>query len=93
MTRDKEKGVLMTRFDLTILSVLYDSKIDTSAKALSIGQILSLIPEKYRKSYSTIYRHLCNMTQYGYVNCGLSDGLASTYYISENGKSFCKAQI
>lgn len=82
----------MTKFGLTILMVLNDKDIDTSSKALSIGQILSLIPEKYRKSYSTTYRHLNRMTKQGYIKCGLFDGLASTYYITGIGKSFCKAQ-
>lgn len=72
--------------------VLNDAGIDTSSKALSICQILSQIPEKYRKSYSTTYRHLNSMEKQGYVKCGLFDGLASTYYISATGKSFCRAQ-
>lgn len=83
----------MTKFDLTILSVLYDNGIDTASKAISIGQILSLIPCKHRKSYSTTYRHLNNIVQQNYAKYGLIDGLASTYFISETGKSFCKAQI
>ena len=93
MTRDEEKGEKMTRFDLTILSVLYENEIDTASKALSIGQILSLIPIRHRKSYSTTYRHLNSITQQNYVKYGLIDGLASTYFISESGKSFCKAQV
>lgn len=73
----------MTKVSLTILKVLNDNEIETSSKALSVGQIISLTDEKMRKSYSTIYRHLCNMAEQGYVKCGLSDGLASTYYITE----------
>lgn len=83
----------MTKFSLTILMMLSDNEIDVSSKALSVGQILSLMEERQRKSYSTIYRHLCNMVRQGYVKCGLADGLASTYFITETGKSFCKAQI
>ena len=33
------------------------------------------------------------MEHLGYVKCGLVDGLASTYFITDSGKSFCKAQI
>ena len=83
----------MTKFGLEILMVLNDNKADSSSKALSVSQILSLINEKKRKSYSTTYRHLCNMVHLGYVKCGLVDGLASTYFITETGKSFCKAQV
>lgn len=82
----------MTKVSLTILKVLNDNEIETSSKALSVGQIISLTDEKMRKSYSTIYRHLCNMAEQGYVKCGLSDGLASTYYITESGKLFYDAQ-
>lgn len=82
----------MTKFSFAILKVLNDNNVESSSKALSVSQILSLMQEKERKSYSTTYRHLCNMARQGYVKCGLVDGLASTYYISESGKLFCKAQ-
>ena len=81
----------MTKVNLTILKVLHDNKIETSSKALSVGQIISLTDEKQRKSYSTVYRHLCSMAKQGYVKCGLIDGLASTYYITDTGQLFCKA--
>jgi len=82
----------MTKFGLVILTVLNDNSADTPSKALSVSQILELTKEKQRKSYSTTYRHLCNMEQLGYVKCGLVDGLASTYFITESGKLFCKEQ-
>lgn len=83
----------MTKFDLAILKVLNDSEVETPSKALCVSQILALMDEKQRKSYSTTYRHLLNMEQLGYVKCGLAEGLASTYLITESGKIFCKAQI
>lgn len=83
---------MMTKVSLAILKVLSDNEIQTSSKALSVSQIILLIDEKNKKSYSTIYRHLCNMTEQGYVKCGLFDGLASTYYITETGKLFYNAQ-
>lgn len=82
----------MTKVSLAILKVLSDEEITTSSKALSVSQIILLIDEKHKKSYSTIYRHLCNMAEQGYVKCGLCDGLASTYYITESGKQFYNAQ-
>ena len=82
----------MTKFSLVILNVLNDNDVETPSKALCVSQILSLMEEKQRKSYSTVYRHLCNMEYLGYVKCGLVDGLASTYMITESGKLFCKAQ-
>lgn len=82
----------MTKFSLAILNVLNDNDVETPSKALCVSQILSLMEEKQRKSYSTVYRHLCNMEHLRYVKCGLVDGLASTYFITDSGKSFCKAQ-
>jgi Transcriptional regulator len=82
----------MTKFGLVILTVLHDNSADTPSKALSICQVMEYTKEKLRKSYSTTYRHLNNMEELGYVKCGLVDGLASTYYITESGKLFCNAQ-
>lgn len=82
----------MTKFSLAILNVLNDNDVETPSKALCVSQILALMEEKQRKSYSTVYRHLCNMEHLEYVKCGLVDGLASTYMITESGKLFCKAQ-
>ncbi len=82
----------MTKFGLVILTVLNDNSADTPSKALSVSQIMELTKEKLRKSYSTTFRHLHNMEELGYVKCGLSDGLASTYLITESGKLFCNAQ-
>lgn len=82
----------MTKFSLRILTVLNDNNVETPSKALSVNQVLSLMEEKQRKSYSTTYRHLLNMTELGYLKCGLCDGLASTYFITESGKLFCNAQ-
>ena len=82
----------MTKFGLVILMVLNDNSADVPSKALSICQIRELTKEKLRKSYSTTYRHLHTMEELGYVKCGLVDGLASTFLITESGKLFCNAQ-
>ena len=82
----------MTKFSLVILTVLNKNKVETPSEALSVNQVLSLMEERQRKSYSTTYRHLCSMAQLGYLKCGLADGPASTYFITESGKSFCDAQ-
>lgn len=82
---------MMTKFSLTILMLLNDNDVGSTSKAMSVSQILTLMDDKQRKSYSTTYRHLYNMEKLGYVKCGFVDGLASTYYISDTGKMFCKA--
>lgn len=92
MTRNREVQKAMTKFGLEILMLLKCEDIVVPSKALSISEILEKIPTQKRKSYSTTYRHLQNMTEQGYIKCGLTDGLASTYFITEPGKAYCKAQ-
>lgn len=92
MTRDKEVWEVMTKFDYEILMLLNEKNVDNPLKAINISQILEDISVAKRKSYSTAYRHLQEMNKQGYVKCGLVDGLASTYYIDELGKAYCKAQ-
>lgn len=82
----------MTKFDYEILILLCNQNADDPLKAMNISQILKGMPVAKGKSYSTTYRHLLNMARQGYVECGLVDGLASTYYIDELGKAYCKAQ-
>lgn len=81
----------MTKFSLVILKVLDDNHVDTASKAFRISQILEMIPENQRKSYSTAYRHLQSLAAQGYIQCGIADSLAGTYFIVETGKSFCKS--
>ena len=81
----------MTKFSLVILTVLNDKSAKTPSSALSVSQIIELMGEKRRKSYSTTFRHLLNMAELGYVKRKLDEGLALTYFISESGKLFCKA--
>lgn len=92
MKRDKEVWKVMTKFDYEILMLLNEKNVDNPLKAINISQILEEISVAKRKSYSTTYRHLLSMSKQGYVKCGLVDGLASTYYIDELGKAYCKAQ-
>ena len=79
----------MTKFDYEILVMLCNQNVDNPLKAMNISQILEFTEK--RKSYSTTYRHLLDMAQKGYIKCGLVDGLASTYYISDFGKTCCKS--
>jgi len=82
----------VTKFSLSILAVLCSEDVTVASKSLSIPQILELMSEPQRKSYSTTYRHLLNMVKQGYVKCGLDDGAASTYYLSSSGVSFYQSQ-
>ena len=76
----------MTKFALEILDVLISNEATTAMRSMSVRQIYDAMSEKRRKSYSTIYRHLINLTEKGYVDNALDDGLSSTYIITSTGK-------
>ena len=76
----------MTKFALEILDVLITNEATTSMQSMSVRQLYDAMPEQRRKSYSTIYRHLINLTEKGYVDNALDDGLSSTYIITSTGK-------
>lgn len=76
----------MTKVSLEILDVLISNEATTAMRSMSVRQIYDAMSEKRRKSYSTIYRHLLNLTEKGYVDNALDDGLSSTYIITSTGK-------
>lgn len=76
----------MTKVSLEILDVLISNEATTAMQSMSVRQIYDAMSEKKRKSYSTIYRHLLNLTEKGYVDNALDDGLSSTYIITSTGK-------
>lgn len=76
----------MTKVGLEILDVLISNEATTAMRSMSVRQIYDAMSEKRRKSYSTIYRHLINLTEKGYVDNALDDGLSSTYIITSTGK-------
>ena len=82
----------MTKFDYEILLLMNEKNVVSPLNAMNISQILENLSTTKKKSYSTTYRHLQNMTKQGYVRCGFVDRLASTYYIDERGISYCAAQ-
>lgn len=92
MTKDREVWRGLTKFDYEILLLMNEKNVVSPLNAMNISQILENISTTKKKSYSTAYRHLQNMTKQGYVRCGFVDGLASTYYIDERGISYCAAQ-
>lgn len=81
----------MTKVSLEILDVLISNEATTAMRSMSVRQIYDAMSEKRRKSYSTIYRHLLNLTEKGYVDNALDDGLSSTYIITSTGKQLHNA--
>lgn len=77
----------MKKFDLILLTVFNEHKVINISGALSVSQLLDLLPsDEKRKSYSTVYRHLQTLQRIGYIQCGLIDGLASTWYLTSLGQ-------
>ncbi|MCC8051547.1 MAG: hypothetical protein LUI14_05870 [Lachnospiraceae bacterium] len=82
----------MTKYGVTILSVLQEENAEKPSTSMTIPQMMERMPREKRKSYPTIYRHLLEMADLGYVKPGLDDGAAATYYITPNGKRFIDSQ-
>ena len=84
-TKDKD-GDTMTKLSFLLLKVLYDNGIKNMVLALTANQVLDLMEEKPEKSETTIRRHLDSLLADGYVNTGMPDRQAATYYITDSGK-------
>lgn len=72
--------------------MLLKNNIDTPVKSYSVPNIMALLPTNQQKSYSTTYRHIKDMQSREYIQSGLDDGAASTYYITDSGKLFYQSQ-
>lgn len=83
----------MNKTALKILETLLNNSIDSPSVAININELLELMPEKQRRCYTTIYRNLQLLVVLKYVQLGYPDALSTTYFITECGKSFCKAQF
>ncbi len=81
----------MNKYDAELLKVLNDNSIYDKFTAMNISQIYDAVPVTKRKAYHTTYKHMKILEKQGYIKRGLSDSLASTYYISETGKLFCNS--
>lgn len=83
----------MKLYDLKILRVLDIEERASPEKAITILQARNALPEQARKSYMTTYRHMHKLADKGYLKCGLDDGLASTYFITDMGRTFLKITL
>ena len=82
----------ITKFTMDLLSVLYKNKINTPVKALTVPQIILLMEKNKGKSYSTTYRHLCMLEKISYLKCGFDNGIAPTYFITNEGSKFLETK-
>jgi len=70
------------------MQALNESGRDSPRSSITISATKDILPEHTRKSHITTSRHMDRLVTEGYLNRGFTDGLAATYYISDQGKEF-----
>lgn len=76
----------MTKTDFKILKVLDDKNANSAITSLSIKEIIDLLDNDKTASYQVIFHRLKFLIKDGYLNPGLKDGAASTFFFSLRGK-------
>ena len=75
---------MLNRLRFNILSVLSEGNSVGSASAMSAYELEEEMQLEYKAD--SIYKSLVTLKKFGYVDTGLKDGKANTYYITEKGK-------
>lgn len=79
----------MTKTDFKVLKVLDDNDADSAITSLSIKEMTELFTnDNVKVSYQVLFHRLKTLINDGYLNFGLSDGAANTFYILPKGKQF-----
>ena len=73
----------MNRNELFSLLILREKGAKAPATAMTLKEIAA--EDAAVKSVNTLYKILKKLVISGYVSCGLPDGRAATYYITDAG--------
>lgn len=71
-----------------ILLALLDEQASNTFRAMSIHEITRSEELQYKEI--TVYKHLKKFLDEGFVEYGLKDGKACTYYITDMGRNYLK---
>lgn len=83
--------IRMNRTDVTIMVALDTGNADSPQFGLTIAELMEYISENgAEKSRMTVYRRLRGLVSCGYINKGVIDNHADTFYIEEKGKNFLR---
>lgn len=81
----------MTLYDLKIIQALNESGRDSPRSSITISATKDILPEQSRKSRITTSRHIDRLVTEGHLSRSFADGLAATYYITDQGKEFLQS--
>lgn len=76
----------MNRLGFLVLSVLLTNGADNRMAAMSLKEIMQTEDLDVREN--TLFKKLRDYEIQGYVQKGMKDGRANTFYITEAGKDF-----
>lgn len=80
----------ITRTDLCILAVLHQEQANCFMLSLSIDEIVE--SGNVGASRITVYKHLKNLENFGYVAVGARNNRASCFYITTRGKQILEEE-
>lgn len=75
----------MNRLGVLILSVLNREEAASGISAMSAYEVAEQMNDVYRAD--TIYKTMVKLNKAGYIKCGLKDGKANTYFITQSGQN------
>ncbi len=76
----------MNRLGFLILSVLWTNSADNRMAAMTIKEIMQT--EDLEVKDNTLFKKLREFELQGYVDKGMKDGRADTFYITDAGQEF-----
>ena len=76
---------MVTRTDLWLLAILREQKADNFMVAISIDELMEVGADGIARI--TIYKHMKKLVKEGYVGAGAKADRASSFFITEKGKT------
>lgn len=82
----------MKLLELKILKQMISTGRDSPDRAITINELITLLPDQVKRSYTTTWRHIQKLIEKGYVTYGYKDGLSDMFYLTQAGKQFFETQ-
>ena len=84
--QEERDGESVNRLGFLVLSVLLANNADNRMAAMSLKEIMQTEDLEVREN--TLFKKLRDYEIQGYVQKGMKDGRANTFYITDAGKDF-----
>lgn len=83
----------INRTAVILLQILDNNEANSSISGITITDLMNALDE-YGNSRNrmTLYRHLKNMCECGYIAKGIPDNHADTFYLCQKGKDLLKGE-